>query len=60
MVRHVAFSFIAFIVLQRLRVHPEETLGEVKDRLQRQVMSGGSPAPQSLKGKIAVDQLLTA
>ena len=60
MVRHVAFVLIAFIVLQRLRRHPEETLGEVKDRLQREVMTGGLPAPVSLKGKVATNQLLTA
>jgi putative transposase len=60
MVRHVAFVLLAFIVLQRLRLHPKETLGEVKDRLQREVMSGGLPVPETLKGKVAVQQLLTA
>lgn len=60
LVRHVAFVLIAFVVLQRLRRHPEETLGEVKDRLQREVMTGGLPAPVPLKGKVAADQLLTA
>ena len=60
MVRHVAFVLIAFIVLQRLRLHPKETLGEVKDRLQRAVFTGGLPAPIPLKGKIATSQLLTA
>jgi len=53
MVRHVAFYFIAFIVLQRLRLHPEETLGEVKARLQREAMSGSTPPPLPLKGKVA-------
>lgn len=60
MVRHVAFVLIAFILLQRLRLHPEETLGEVKDRLQREVMTGGLHAPVLLKGKVATAQLLTA
>jgi hypothetical protein len=60
MVRHVAFALIAFIVLQRLRLRPEETLGEVKDRLQREVMTGGLPAPVLLKGKASTAQLLTA
>jgi SRSO17 transposase len=60
MVRHVAFVLIAFIVLQRLRLHPKETLGEVKDRLQRDVFTGGLPAPRPPKGKGATSQLLTA
>ena len=60
MVRHVAFVLIAFIILQRLRLHPEETLGEVKDRLQRDVFTGGLPAPGPLRGKVATSQLLTA
>jgi hypothetical protein len=59
MVRHVAFSLIAFIVLQRLRLCPEETLGEVKDRLQREVMSGGTPPPP-VKGRVAATQLVSA
>jgi SRSO17 transposase len=60
LVRHVALVLIAFVVLQWLRRHPEETLGEVKDRLQREVITGGLPAPVPLKGKVAADQLLTA
>ena len=60
LVRHVAFVLIAFVVLQRLRLHPKETLGEVKDRLQREVMTGSLPAPTPLKGKVAIGQLLTA
>ena len=60
MVRHVAFSLVAFIVLQRLRLRPEETLGEVKDRLQRDVMSGGTPPPPPVKGKVAAARLVSA
>ena len=60
LVRHVAFVLIAFIVLQRLRLHPKETLGEVKDRLQRELITGGLPAPAALRGKAAIAQLLTA
>lgn len=60
LVRHVAFVLLAFIVLQRLRLHPKGTLGEVKDRLQREVLTGDLPAPNNLKGKVAVVQLLTA
>ena len=60
LVRHVAFALIAFVVLQRLRLHPKETLGEVKDRLQRELITGGLPAPAPLRGKVPVAQLLTA
>lgn len=60
MVRHVAFVLIAFIVLQRLRLHPKETLGEVKDRLQRTVFTGSLPAPMPLRSKVAISHLLTA
>lgn len=60
LVRHVAFVLIGFIILQRLRLHPKETLGEVKDRLQRELITGGLPAPAALRGKTAIAQLLTA
>ena len=60
LVRHVAFVLLAFIVLQRLRLHPTETLGEVKDRLQREVMTGGLPPPVALQGKTTIEKLLTA
>ena len=63
LVRHVAFVLITFVILQRLRLHPKETLGEVKDRLQRdlqrELITGGLPAPAPLQGKVAVAQLLT-
>ena len=58
--RHVAFVLIAFIILQRLRLHPKETLSEVKDRLQRDLITGGLPQSRPLKGKVATAQLLTA
>jgi hypothetical protein len=60
LVRHVALAFIGFVVLQRLRLHPKETLGEAKDRLQREAMTGGLPAPAPLKGKVAMVHLSTA
>ncbi|HID83595.1 MAG TPA: hypothetical protein EYP54_00480 [Anaerolineales bacterium] len=60
LVRHVAFVLLAFVVLQRPRRHPKETLGEVKDRLQRELFTGGLPAPTPLRGKVATAQLLTA
>jgi hypothetical protein len=60
LVRHVAFVLIGFIILQRLRLHPKETLGEVKDRLQRELITGGLSAPLPLRGKVPVHALLTA
>lgn len=33
--RHVAFVLLTFTVLQVLRLGPEETLGQVKERLQQ-------------------------
>jgi len=47
-------------VLQQLRLRPKETLGEVKDRLQRDVITNGMAAPQPLSGRVAINQLLTA
>ena len=52
LVRHVAF-----VVLQQLRLHPKETLGEVKDHLQLEAMTGALPVPKSLKGKVSVELL---
>jgi len=60
LVRHVALALLSFLILQHLRLHPKETLGEVKDRLQREVLTGGMPAPCPLRGKVAYHQLLTA
>lgn len=60
LVRHVALVLIAFILLQRLRRHPKETLGGVKDRLQRELITNGLPAPKPLRGKVAAARLPTA
>ncbi len=54
---------IPFVVLQRLRRHPKETLGKVgegKDRLQREPITGGMPASAPVQGRVATAQLLTA
>ncbi len=40
-------------LLQPIRRRPEETLGEVKERLQRQVISGGMQPPTPLRGRVA-------
>ena len=60
LVRHVALVLVAFVVLQRLRLHPKETLGEVKARLQHELFTGGMPPPPPLRGKVPAAQLLTA
>ncbi len=60
LVRHVALVLLGFVVLQRLRLHPKETLDEVKEWLQRELFTGGIPPPPSLRGKVPATQLLTA
>jgi len=60
MVRHIAFSLLAFLVLQFLRRYPKETLGAVKERLQREVLTNSWSAPPMLKGKVASVHLLSA
>ncbi len=57
MVLHVAFVLLAFILLQRFRRSPKETLGTVKERLQMQVFTGGFPPPAPLKGKVPLSHL---
>ena len=56
-VLHVAFVLLAFILLQRFRRSPKETLGTVKERLQMQVFTGGFPPPAPLKGKVPLSHL---
>lgn len=60
LVRHVAFVLLAFIVLQCLRLRPEETLGEVKERIQRKTFLGDVFDPIPLRGKVALSHFLTA
>ena len=50
-VRHVAAALLAFAVLQSLRRCPEETLGTVKERLQRQAFLADARPPDSLKAR---------
>lgn len=59
-VMHIAFVLLAFIVLQLLRRDPKETLGSVKERLQRDALVGHLPTPPMLKGKSPLAVLLTA
>jgi hypothetical protein len=49
MVRHVALVLLAFVVLQRLRVHPAEPVGTVKERWQLAITRQGEPPPSPLK-----------
>lgn len=51
-VRHVAFVFLGFVVLQLLRRSPEETPGAVKERLQLEALRGhlNPPAPLRARG----------
>jgi len=60
LVRHVAFVLLAFVVLQCLRLRPEETLGEVKVRLQRKTFLGDVSDPIPLRGKVPLSHLITA
>ena len=50
LVRNVALVLLAFVVLQRLRLYPKETLGEVKARLQHELCTGGMPPPPPFAG----------
>lgn len=50
---HVTCVLLAFILLQRFCRHPKETLGEVKERLQREVFTGGLQPQPPLRGKVA-------
>jgi hypothetical protein len=59
-VRHVAFVLLAFLVLQMLRRYPTETLGTVKERLQRDVFFIHRSSPPMLKAKVPLAHLLSA
>lgn len=49
--RHVGLSMLTFVVLQWLREGPEETVGEVKERWQLEIVRQGHPEPKPLRGK---------
>lgn len=50
-VRHIALVFVGFVVLQRLRRSPEETLGAVKERLQLEALRGQMNPPAPLRAR---------
>ncbi len=49
MVRHVAFVWLTFVVLQRLRLAPHQCVGQVKLRCQLEVIRDGQIPPPPLK-----------
>lgn len=49
MVRHVAFVWLTFVVLQMLRVSPDECVGQVKLRWQLEVLRHGQAPPLPLQ-----------
>lgn len=49
MVRHVGVVLLAFVVLQRLRVTPEESIAAVKERWQLAALQNGQVAPVPLR-----------
>ena len=49
MVRHVGVVLLAFVVLQRLRLTPEESLAAVKERWQLAALQNGQTAPAPLR-----------
>jgi SRSO17 transposase len=53
MVRHVAFVLLTFVVLQRLRTTPIETVGEVKERWQLATLRDGQQPPPPLRASPA-------
>jgi hypothetical protein len=58
--RHVGLSLLTFVVLQWLRETPEETVGEVKERWQLEIVRQGHEEPKPLRGKQKVTLKPTA
>jgi hypothetical protein len=58
--RHVGLSLLTFVVLQWLRETAEETVGEVKERWQLEIVRQGHPEPKPLRGKQKVTLKPTA
>jgi hypothetical protein len=57
MVRHVALVLLAFVVLQRLRVHPAEPVGTVKERWQLAITrQGNHPRPPSKPAQLTSER----
>jgi hypothetical protein len=49
MVRHVSLVLLTFVVLQLLRMRPDESVGTVKERWQLAVLRDGEAPPQPLR-----------
>jgi hypothetical protein len=45
MVRHMSLVLVTFVVLQRLRIDPAESVGAVKERWQLAITRQGQPPP---------------
>ena len=48
-VRHVGLVLLTFVVLQRLRAHPQESVGTVKERWRLQLIADGEREPGPLR-----------
>lgn len=48
-----------FIILQRLPLHPKETLGETKGNLLRELIKCRFLIPWTLRGGLSIHELLT-
>jgi len=60
MERHVALVLLTFVALQLPRLDPQETVGEVKRRLQLEVVKGGTPSPTPSIGMSPRGDLMVA
>jgi hypothetical protein len=60
MERHVALVLLAFVVLQRARLDPSETVGEAKRRLQLSVIRGDSTTSQTSHGPFREGEMMRA
>jgi len=58
--RHVAMSMLCFVVLQWLREGEKESLGQVKERWQLEMLRKGQKEPEPLRGRQKVTLELTA
>ncbi len=58
--RHVAMSMLCFVVLEWLREGEKESLGQVKERWQLEIVRKGQEEPKPLRGRQKVTLELTA
>lgn len=53
MVRHVALVLLTYVMLNELKVDPSETAGDVKERLQLEVIKARHTPPEPLRARTA-------